>query len=151
MTSRNELLAILNTHLAPMGFARRRSTWYRATEDLVQAVNLQKSQWGNQYYLNVGIWIVALGRSSSPALHRCHVRWRVNELPRARSLERLLDLEHEMPDDARAKKLGAVLQKSLAPFVARFSGEAALKALSKRDDFNDTFIVPRARRYLTRG
>ena len=32
---------------------KKSSTWYRSTDEVIQAVNLQKSQYGPSYYVNI--------------------------------------------------------------------------------------------------
>ena len=46
---------ILNQELLTNnGFVYRKRGWYRCTEDFLQIINFQKSNWGNQYYINIG-------------------------------------------------------------------------------------------------
>ncbi|MOA35952.1 hypothetical protein D3C78_1574490 [compost metagenome] len=40
-------------------------------------VNVQGSQWGDDYYVNVGFYIGALGQEVSPPSYRCHVQSRL--------------------------------------------------------------------------
>ena len=49
------ILSILKIELKSAGFRRKRNSWYRLSNDLIQTLNLQKSSWGNQYYVNLGI------------------------------------------------------------------------------------------------
>jgi hypothetical protein len=58
----------LSNCLEPEGFRRHRQTWHRNHDDVVEVVNLQKSQWSERYYLNIGIWLRALGTGVAPML-----------------------------------------------------------------------------------
>jgi hypothetical protein len=70
------------TNLAPLlkaeGFKKKGSTWHRLTSDGVHVVNIQGSQWGPEYYLNVGFYLAALGGDETPTEYRCHVRNRIS-------------------------------------------------------------------------
>lgn len=60
------------------GFKKRRRTWSRDLQDLIQVFNVQASQWSqDDFYLKVGIYIKALGDLATPAENKCHVRRRV--------------------------------------------------------------------------
>jgi hypothetical protein len=74
--------------LKPIGFKKRRATWHRATADTIQVVNVQGSQWGPEYYVNVGTYLRALGEEVAPPEFRCHIRSRIH--PPARSAETLV-------------------------------------------------------------
>src|SRR5688572_9425442 len=64
--------------LKPLGFRKRRATWHRATPDTIQTINVQGSQWGPEYYLNVGTYLRALGEETTPPEFRCHIRSRIH-------------------------------------------------------------------------
>lgn len=75
MKTKNPLRLALEDVLGPAGFTRKGDSWYRRSEEIVEVVNLQKSQWGAQFYLNYGIWLRALGeepfRGTSDAISTC--------------------------------------------------------------------------------
>ena len=58
-------------------FARRGTTLYRDQEESVAVVTLQGSVYGGRYYLNVGVWLKALGGSDAPKVHQCQVQARL--------------------------------------------------------------------------
>ena len=75
--------------LKPLGFKKRAGTWHRATADAIHVVNVQGSQWGPEYYVNVGTYLRALGTEISPPVFRCHVQSRIEPPDRpARDLVR---------------------------------------------------------------
>lgn len=49
----NPIKEIVKDSLKKAGFRCKRCTWYRQCNDLIQAINIQKSAWGNQYYINL--------------------------------------------------------------------------------------------------
>lgn len=66
--------------LRPLGYTKRAATWHRDREEVVSVLNLQKSQWGDFWYLNLGVYLKALGSEARPAESRCHVRCRADTL-----------------------------------------------------------------------
>jgi hypothetical protein len=60
------------------GFKRRgKRNWLRRTDDFIQLLNLQGSQWAkNDNYLNFALWPLALGEPPVIAEHKFHLRMR---------------------------------------------------------------------------
>ena len=84
---RKELERAITCVLKPLGYRKQSATWHRDRERVVSVVNLQKSQWGDDWYLNLGVYLKALGGESRPAENQCHIRCRAttpsgSEMPR---------------------------------------------------------------------
>jgi hypothetical protein len=47
------------------GFIRKGTTLRRDQAETIAVVNLQGSQWGGRYYVNVALWLKALGGNLS--------------------------------------------------------------------------------------
>ncbi|PZS07781.1 MAG: hypothetical protein DLM55_09900 [Acidimicrobiales bacterium] len=43
-------------------------------------LQLQKSQYGLRYYINVALWLLALGEAQFPKERTCHVRSRLSRV-----------------------------------------------------------------------
>lgn len=114
----NPLRLALADALGPAGFARKGNDWLRRSDDVIEVVNLQRSQWGNQYYLNYALWLRALGEVPVPKEHTCHVRWRAERvMARDAPLARLLDLESGADEPERLAALARLLTSQLLPFT----------------------------------
>ena len=77
------------------GFIRKGTTLRRDQAETIAVVNLQGSQWGGRYYVNVALWLKTLGGDSDslPYEHQCHLRTRLGYLvPDERELLELLDM-----------------------------------------------------------
>ncbi|BCG84658.1 hypothetical protein MesoLj113c_07680 [Mesorhizobium sp. 113-3-9] len=87
------------------GFRGVRATnFYREWPETICLLNLQKSSWGPQFYLNAAVWFRRLGLERRPKEHNCHIRWRVNsqmEDTRSKAFTQALNLEYGLPDDQR--------------------------------------------------
>lgn len=69
----DQIRALANL-LKPLGFKKRGATWHRFTPDTIHTINVQGSQWGPEYYLNVGKYLRGLGEELTPPEFRCHIR-----------------------------------------------------------------------------
>jgi hypothetical protein len=75
--SKNEIIEALKTHFKIAGFKKLSSNWFKETKDTVLVFNVQSSQWGLEYYINLGIYIKALGDELKPPVYRCHIQCRI--------------------------------------------------------------------------
>lgn len=48
------------------GFSKHSGSWYRDTDDVITVAELQKSQYGLQYYVNIALWLRPLGEAKTP-------------------------------------------------------------------------------------
>jgi hypothetical protein len=61
------------------GFRKKGRSWHRATDDVIQVINLQGSQWSTEeFYCNLALYIKALGDLETPPEYTCHIRRRVD-------------------------------------------------------------------------
>ncbi len=113
------------------GLEKKAGAWYRRGDEVVTVVDLQKSQYGAQYYVNLGFWLREFGGEPYPKGAGCHISVRLEVLaPEERKrIARLLDLVVEMPDEQRIDELVALLRERLLPLIERGSSVAGLRAL----------------------
>jgi hypothetical protein len=146
-----ELLDVINAVLAPAGFRRRKETWYRANEDTVTLVNLQKSQWGGQFFVNLAVYLRALGNAASPAEHQAHIRVRLTSIAGESSapLDEALDLERAgISTESRASRITAAMIDVALPFLTDRSVVPALRQLYATGQLGPVLLVKDARRLL---
>jgi hypothetical protein len=130
------------------GFQKRSDTWYRRFPDLVQVLNLQKSQYGDQYYLNVGIYVPSIGAANSqwPKEHQCHVRARAKTLVSEQSndiarFESAMDLEDgSVSSDAREQEIERLLDEHVASFFDSAANLEDLHSLIRSGGLNKALV-----------
>lgn len=87
------------------GFRGVRATnYYREWPETICLLNLQKSSWGPQFYLNAAVWFTRLGSERRPKVPNCHIGWRVNSVmedEQSKMLTQALDLEYPLPVEQR--------------------------------------------------
>ena len=72
---------ILSHELSALGFLKKANLWYKRKHDVIQVIGLQKSNWGNQYYVNVAVWVDKIERKEFPKCQECHIQCRLDSLP----------------------------------------------------------------------
>jgi hypothetical protein len=117
---------LLQRALAPSfkecGFLKRGSTWRRASPHAIVVFNIQGSQWGRQFYLNLGAYFRHLGPELAPPEYRCHVRVRLSTLvPDPGLLGKLLNFDEGIPAADRSAQLVAAVSEFAMPWLHAMS------------------------------
>jgi len=120
--SKEEQIKQLAIPLKVAGFKKKAETWRRVCSDGIQVVNIQGSQWGPDYYLNLGFYISALGSEDSPTDYRCHVRARVAEPDRnagdlSQEIERWFALNGSLAELVKRKETCSLPAMTTGPAV----------------------------------
>lgn len=129
--------------LREAGFKVRTNTWHKQCQDTILVVNLQKSQWGPQYYINLAVWVKQLGDVSTPKEYQCHIRQRATDLPdkRAKTLERALDLEDEsMSMEQREACIDELMRESAIPFLESLSTVEGIRSALEAQKLKGCFV-----------
>jgi hypothetical protein len=86
--------SIVNELLTELNFKRKGSCWYKDYNEVAQLVGLQKSEWGKEHYLNLGIWVNKIERRKFPKIPECHIQCRIDTISdHADDIQRALDEE----------------------------------------------------------
>src|SRR6266540_5128131 len=103
MSERNVVQQAFDRFGREARFEKKSGFWYRHSEEVIAVSNLQKSQYGPNYYFNQGFWLRQLGDERYPKVNQCHVQARLEDLlPESeRRIGDLLNLEYEMADEER--------------------------------------------------
>jgi hypothetical protein len=140
--------------LAPAGFRRRKDTWYKTNEDTITLLNLQKSQYGGQYYMNLAVYIRELGRATSPLEHQSHIRARLTAISGsdASSIDEALDLERsDVSTEQRRNVIGLAITTIAVPFLVDRSVLPRLRELHAQRKLGPVLITKVTRELLERA
>jgi hypothetical protein len=131
MAERNSIQLAFDAFGKRAGMQKQSGTWYRSADDVTQAMNLQKSQYGPSYYINVGWWLRALGDVKFPKDNQWHIGIRLDSLAanRAEELKVLLDLDSGLGETERGQRLHDLLDSELRPVLDRTLSVDGLRAL----------------------
>lgn len=126
---------LFDFELKKFGFKRRSSHWYLKTSGALQVINLQKSRFGDIFYINLSF--VPDGMSVAglpfPREYKCPIRIRLGTgMSEAEDayIKEILDLESEISECDREFGIKIIAQNYILPIVINIiDAESIKKAL----------------------
>ena len=108
---KKELANILSDVLIPIGFKKKGNYWVINCDEITKMVNLQKSQFGNYYYINYGYIVKSIPLDGL----MMHIFKRVASIDKRENfrIDELLDLESSISDKDRSEELKNILFENL--------------------------------------
>lgn len=142
----------INENLSLRGFRKKSSTWYLGGGNALHVINLQKSSYGNQYYLNIsfvpkGMEIDGL---PTPKEYKCPIRIRFSSLlPDCQDeIERAFNFEDKSLEDVdRLQTIANLFAQILYPFLDKVE-KKGLKFLIENGFFDSGGVALTAKAYL---
>jgi len=137
---KKELANVLSEVLIPIGFKKKGNYWVVNGNEVTKMVNLQKSQFGNCFYINYGYILHAIPLNGL----MMHMYKRLASLNKDENLRinELLDLENNIPNEDRTQELKKLLFEKLVESINSVNTEAdILDELKKRPHLNDIPLV----------
>ncbi len=131
MSDRNVVQRVFDDFGHRVDAEKKSGSWYLRGPEVTAVLNLQKSQHGPRYYINLGLWFPELDGERYPKPERSHVVLRLNDaLPRwDRRIDELLDLERELGEAERGAELRSLFENELQPLLARAATLAGVRQL----------------------
>ena len=126
------------------GFRKTGPNWHRDLDSMIQVLNIQKSQWGDQFYINLGIYLKDLGNEAHPTEYRCHVRARAERFldgEEFSDFHRLLNFDEPVPLADRYKELKRLIAKSALAWLDANSTKEALARSLESSGTRNFFIM----------
>jgi hypothetical protein len=116
-------------------------------------VDLQRSSYGEQYYLNVGLWLTDIAPVPPKVRERdLHVRLRVDvalEKAQAIRLAQALDLEAVLPSEQRTAVVTETLEGVVVPWLEQWSTIRGVGAAMAAGPLSKALVVREARALAT--
>ena len=153
MSVRNLIQTTIDEFGRSLGGSKNSGSWYFTGPDAIAVLNLQKSQYGPRYYLNVGLWLLGVGAATNPKPTHCHVQSRLEELVPSdlrRNVELLLDLDYAIVDEERRTRLLGVLTAQLEPLVEAGTSPGGIKTEAGQRMMTKSLINADGQRFLHR-
>lgn len=117
-----QIQRVLAPVLKPYGFRKAGATWRRPYTDSIGVLNLQGSQWGWSFYVNVGVYFRALGGKAAPLEYDCQMRTRLDSLlPSRDRLLQVLDCEDPIAEAKGFQELAAAVTNYGVAWLDRVS------------------------------
>lgn len=133
---RKDLIELMNEILCPLGFKHKGNNWLFNEAELSKIINLQKSCFGNYYYINYGFIIKAI---KLDGLYM-HIDNRLASKNREeqKEIDTLLDFEFDMPKKRRLFLLKQKIELIILPVMQNVNSEEDIKnELKKRSHLNN--------------
>lgn len=131
------------------GFTRRSGDLFKHSDQVVALLDLQRSDYGRSYYINVGFALNQLHGGAVDKFGLCDIRLRAEALiGDADELLRLLDLETALDEDAREIELRRVFEERLVPAVDTGLTIDGLRQLEAAGQLGRGFVRKQARAVL---
>lgn len=150
MIDKNHLKNAFGETLRNAGFVKKSDTWYRSGTDAIIVLNLQKSDHGNYFYLNLGISLKALSDELFPKVNHCHIQIGADslvgdDLP---FLSRALDLDEGNEEDLN--RFIVMMNDRILPLTSEFLCLNQLREHYKKSTFKGALLFWQARELLER-
>lgn len=126
------------------GFVKKGQSWYFDGKDAIVVVNLQKYNFDELYFINMGIWLKALGENAFPQENLCHIYLRAEALfpDQGELILHSCSLEHS--DEKLLDSLSEFIKTSLIPLCRKCTDEGYLRILLSQGRFDRGLVTKEA-------
>lgn len=152
LVKKRDLESCFDASLKPVGFKKKGGTWYQSNEETIVLIDLQKSNYGDQYYINIAMWIRALGESVFPKEHQCHVRVRFGSaFPQLKLMSEILfNLEEaSLTDEQREDGIRNLLGAHILPLARSFESTKSLAEKFRGEGLKGALVLKSAQDLLS--
>lgn len=130
---KNKILeSILSELLIPNGFKKKGNYWLINGNELTKIVHLQKSQFGNSFYINFGYIINSIPLNGL-SMHIFQQVSSLDEKERNRIME-LLNLDNDISETVRIDELDHILRSKLVDKMKSINSEDDIRKMT--EDFS---------------
>lgn len=138
------ILDIVNNTLkqASLDYEIKGSTWYFEKKDFLLILELQRSEWGSQYYINFDIYLRSEEKNEKyPKAHKSDIKWRIHGeqigVPEYRQA-----IDFEAWDKRKILEfLTMVLQKQIISLINSINSIKDVKEFVKKNEKNIAVTV----------
>ena len=120
-----QLKSVFANVLLPLGYTNVKNMFFRRIGDVFTIVDLQKSDFGGKYYINIGLFVDdGVNAAQPPPFYKTHLIQRLESIvPQAvrDTLVPALDLELPMSDSERSAVISNALKQYGLPYVDSLS------------------------------
>lgn len=153
MMDKKSLESVFGAQLSATGFKKKASSWYRQAEGALQVVDLQKSSWGMQFYVNLccvpgGMEVEGM---PTPKEHKCPIRVRLTSAfpDRKEEIEKAFDLEaSSISESDRIEQVARLANELVLPFMSCMKDAPSLRQAIEQGRFKNAWVNLAAQRHL---
>jgi len=144
------LVRLIGNVLKPSGFRNQGNTWVLKTDECVCAVNIQKSEWSNSFYLNVSVSPAGLIGDRIPPYYDFDISVRATQLTGCERLDEALNFQNGTSSisDEAALSIEHCLRDHVLPFISSLTTVKELREFLKGSLASRVAVRARLRDYL---
>jgi len=144
MSSSSKVLSDVFADLtARHAFRKKGLVWCRKNSETLFSLELQKSNHGDQYFINLGVLFLRLEQGDHRPPHKCHFYGRFGDTRTLESLD--FDIE---PPEPRPATLGRFIDDELMTISAQCSTESGAVVFYSSGALSVPLVLPLARPIL---
>lgn len=146
---KKELAKIISSTLGK-SFIKKSSTWRLHREDIITVVNMQRSNFSNSYYINMGFFFKKIEPlNENPFDYQCHLRARIEAFLSTGELDRrALDFEDTTIDDMDRYTAIENAVKKMANVIGEVNSDDDVLRLVKETNLFKNMIPLQVKAYL---
>jgi len=145
--TKRALLKAIDKVLVAEGFRRAGTTWHCDGEETILVLNLQGSMWGRNSYINLAVWLKALGQAKNPKEYICHIRTRLG----GAKLERALDEEDaSLSEEERVRAISSAVKTRGLKFLKGCATVAGIRKMQRSGKLNNALVNWRVGKLLNK-
>lgn len=143
--TKNELFKFIENYIKPLGFQKKESSWYKENPETVTIFALDKSRWGDIYYIYLCVVFKGLTEEKRLKFYKSHSQLRAESI--GENTEEYLNLEENIDENIREDRIKQLLDKSIS-ILMKMETERGFKELLK--EFNPRLFMlnSKAQEYL---
>jgi hypothetical protein len=120
--------------------------WYKESSECIAILELQKSNFGDYYLLNIKIFIQGtFGKHYSPTKDLIKSSMGDVNSNETKEYKSVLDFDEPMDDDTRKERLKELFEKHIVPFTDKTLSKSGIKELA---DKGEIFLLPAVKEEL---
>lgn len=151
MIEKGPLKKAVGSLLRASGYQKRGQTWHKVGDEVVAAVELQKSQYSDFYYVNVAFELRALSGDELMPTHKSHICLRAERLlpDDVDKIDSLFRLDNaELTSDEQISAISQFFIEKLIPRCDRLLEMKNIRAEYKNGGFRKASIRKVAAQFL---
>jgi hypothetical protein len=151
MIDKKKLKKQFSDKLKTANFKLKSNAWYKENKENIIVVELQKSNYSESYFLNIAVWLKALGEDQFPKERYCHIRMRADSYftDSGAEIDDTLDFSETELDAEKSASIDRLLLEKVLPLSDKLSSIEGLKVLYRNGEFENVFLHKNARELLS--
>ena len=148
-----EFKKLFNIEMSKNGFKRRTSHWYKNINTILYVVNLQKSHFGDEFYINISFVPdgMAVAGLPFPKEYKCPIRLRLgSKMPEQTDayIKTTLDMSSPISNSERELQIKDIVRSYIIPIVDKISDIEKIKSVIINDTVKGIVITKEGLEFL---